>query len=871
MTVDPREPLLRPPDEGLHRSLIEHVPAVVYVVSHDDPPDTLYVSPQVEQLVGLTPAALMQDSTLWRSHMHPDDRDPVVASWNETLATDDTFSGEYRIVRPDGRAVWLRDDSQLRRDDEGRGLYWQGVLRDVTQRGDAEQALRDSELRYRTLVEQLPVLVYIDSDDEEPDSIYVSPNSERILGYTPQDYLADPTLWPRSMHPDDRERVLAEWAETVRRREPFQREYRLMRPDGRAVWIRDHSMPVFDDEGDLTSWQGVIEDVTERHEAEEQLRTSEERYRALIEQVPAIVYEMGPDDERRTHYVSPHVEEIFGYTRDEWLDQPDIWVELLHPDDRETELAAHDRQAAAGGPWGREYRLIANDGRVVWVSDQAKLVEATGHPPTWHGVMLDITARKEAEERLRLSYDELEFGVRKRTAELEEANEMMALEIGERRRVEARLTEAERRYRHLVEEMPAVAYVWDVSPGVGGEPDRNYVSPQALKMFGFPLAEWMRDELWRERLHPHDRDAVETLFQAARQSGDLHAEYRLLHRDGHAVWVADRASLLSRDDAGRPKLIQGVMVDITRLKEAEAKVADVEGRFRSLVEEGPVVSYVYELDRSTDPPGVSIGYVSPQTADIVGYPIDHWKDEPLRWFEMMHPDDRDSMTAMAAQAWGTGEPWTAEYRMIRGDGSIVWIHDTGRAVAFDAEGQPTRFQGVLMEATPEHAAARVVREQAATMRSMLEKMPCIPWTEVIDETTGHARLTHLGPQVVDVLGYTPEELLAEPGHFTRLVHPDDLDRVTRRIERVNRSAEPYEDSYRAIARDGTNVWLYVCAVPESDPAGALQVWHGITIEVRREQVIRVGEAPERARADTGAASREAPPTRPSAGGSPAAR
>ena len=79
-------------------------------------------------------------------------------------------------------------------------------------------------------------------------------------------------------------------------------------------------------------------------------------------------------DERRTLFVSPRVEEVLGYPRNEWLEQPDIWTELLHPDDRETELAAHDRHTETGEPWKREYRLIASDGRVVWVRDQAKLV-----------------------------------------------------------------------------------------------------------------------------------------------------------------------------------------------------------------------------------------------------------------------------------------------------------------------------------------------------------------------------------------------------------------------------------------------------------------------------------------------------------------
>jgi PAS domain S-box-containing protein len=132
-----------------------------------------------------------------------------------------------------------------------------------------------------------------------------------------------------------------------------------------------------------------------------------------MENIPAVVYEMGPDDERRTISVSHQIEELLGYTREEWLEQPDIWTELLHPDDREIELAAHDQQSLTGEPWAREYRLIASDGRIVWVRDQATLVrDDAGRPVSWQGLLLDVTAQKAAEEQLKTANDELELRVR---------------------------------------------------------------------------------------------------------------------------------------------------------------------------------------------------------------------------------------------------------------------------------------------------------------------------------------------------------------------------------------------------------------------------------------------------------------------------
>ncbi len=211
--------------------------------------------------------------------------------------------------------------------------------------------------------------------------------------------------------------------------------------------------------------------------------TDEAKYRALVENLPAVIYQVAPDDDRRTMYMSSHVETALGYSREEWLEQPDIWMELLHPDDREETLAAHDLHNETGRPWSREYRLIASDGRVVWFRDVANLVrDEDGRPLHWLGVQLDITELKQVEKELRQARDGLELRVAARTAELEEANAMMALEIGERRRAEQELKEAEQRYRLLAEQIPAVTYTWETDRPEGME--ASYTSPRIEQLLG---------------------------------------------------------------------------------------------------------------------------------------------------------------------------------------------------------------------------------------------------------------------------------------------------------------------------------------------------------------------------------------------------
>jgi len=695
--------------------------------------------------------------------------------------------------------------------------------------------LRASEARYRALVEHLPVVVYVDSDEAEPWTLYVSPNVEQMLGYPVEHYLranAPAAAWADLLHGEDRERVLTAWRRSVEGSTPFDEEYRFLRPDGAAVWVHDHSAMVRDEDGRRLYWQGILVDITERIETERELAASDARQRALVENIPAVVYEMGPDDERRTVYVSAEIEELLGYTREEWLEQPDIWPELLHPDDRENELDAHDRHTASGEPWSREYRLIANDGHIVWVRDQARLVrDEDGHPITWQGVMLDISAQKEADELMHLTNDELELRVLERTTELADANELLSLEVAERRRAERDAFDARERYRLLVEHMPAVAYIWHNSPDPGAEPEPKwYVSPRIEDVMGYTPAEWLQGTEWDGRIHPHDREAVVDAMLRSEATGEpFEMEFRYLAKDGHVVWVDDRAVLLSRDADGEPELFQGVMIDITARKEAERQAAEVTERFRELTERGPVITYAFEIEGG-DASTLRVSYVSPQMGVILGYPVSRWVDRPVVWFEMMHPDDRERVGAVAQANWAAGTPWEILYRMIASDGRIVWLEDRGLCVALDVQGRPFRFQGVILDVTE-----RVIREselQASVdeLRSLIDELPAVTWTETIDQRTGQERYRHISPQVVELLGYTPEELMAEPMHFPRLVHPDDLARV----EATSRMADHtgvWVDTYRVLHRDGSVRWVHGRGRRVSPPEVQPELWRGVTLDV----------------------------------------
>ena len=146
-------------------------------------------------------------------------------------------------------------------------------IRDITERQSAEAALRAAELRYRRLVEQLPLAVYIDRVDAKSSNIYSSPQIESMLGYSPEEWTSNPSLFVEALHPDDRERVLEAHATTHATGEPLRIDYRLFAQDGRVVWVHDEGQIVGDGEGEGPMVvQGYLQDITARKEAEDQLR-----------------------------------------------------------------------------------------------------------------------------------------------------------------------------------------------------------------------------------------------------------------------------------------------------------------------------------------------------------------------------------------------------------------------------------------------------------------------------------------------------------------------------------------------------------------------------------------------------------------------
>jgi PAS domain S-box-containing protein len=387
--------------EARYRTLVEQIPAVTYVDAID-PPRTLYISPQVEEL-GLSREEWLANPRYWRQALHPEDRDRATEDWTRFRRNGGIFEAEYRLLAGDGRPRWVHDRAVLLLDDEGRASLIQGVIVDVTDRRKAEEALRRSEERLRLMATNATDAVF--AYDMDRRLVFANPAVERLYGYPPDEL--DRRGFIAWGHPDDRDRIRSMWEDLFRGQAFSGEEYRIITRDGQERWVSGTWGPILDEEGRQVGVQGVDRDVTERRRAETALREAEARFRTLVEQVPAIVYNADFGMAGAWTYVSPQIEELLGYSPEEWMGDPTLFDRLLHPDDRAAYLGEEQR-AQETGRLAAEYRLVARDGTVRWFRDDATVVHRPDGGTFLRGLLLDISEARRTEEELERSLSLLE-------------------------------------------------------------------------------------------------------------------------------------------------------------------------------------------------------------------------------------------------------------------------------------------------------------------------------------------------------------------------------------------------------------------------------------------------------------------------------
>ena len=255
-----------------------------------------------------------------------------------------------------------------------------------------------SEHRYRMLVEELPVGLYLDLPDASATNVYSNPEIVRMLGYPAERWAFDAGFFASILHPDDRERVLAEVRDGIENGR-FDEIYRLRHADGSFRWIADRGRLVSDERGTPLYVQGVLLDVTAEKDAEAQALQLQRQYESLVTRLPLVTYIEDAAEFGQTVYISPQVVDLLGYPVDRWVNEQDFFFSVVDPGMVDGVRA--DREAGRIET-SRELRLIASDGSERWVDSRRTLVtDKDGAALYVLGFWVDMTQRHQLEQQLR--------------------------------------------------------------------------------------------------------------------------------------------------------------------------------------------------------------------------------------------------------------------------------------------------------------------------------------------------------------------------------------------------------------------------------------------------------------------------------------
>jgi len=312
---------------------------------------------------------------------------------NEILSRTGRWEGELEHSRRDGTHLTVDSRQILMRDSEGNPAGFLEINRDITESKRAEEALRESEKRFRAQVTASWDVVY-----------RMNPDWSEMRQLRGRDFIADTETPDRNwtqkyIHPDDRPRVLAAIDEAIRTKSIFELEHRVLRVDGTLGWTSSRAIPLQDADGEIVEWFGAASDITARKQAQEALAASENRLRALLESASQGV--VAVDESWRMVLVNAKIEEMFGYTRDELLGQP---LEVMLPERYRTahdqhlqQYFAHPRKRAMG--LGMDLRGRSKNGTEFPVDVSLSWIEQGGSRLAM-AIITDITERMQAREQL---------------------------------------------------------------------------------------------------------------------------------------------------------------------------------------------------------------------------------------------------------------------------------------------------------------------------------------------------------------------------------------------------------------------------------------------------------------------------------------
>ncbi len=499
----------------------------------------------------------------------------------------------------------------------------QSLRKEVAERERAEESVRASEDRLRLVIDTIPQRIWSGAPDGSLD--YFNAQWRSYTGITQEELQGEG--WQRTLHPDDRERALKVWRESVMNGTPFEQEVRLRRADGQYRWFLARGVPLRDPEGRIVRWYGSSTDIEDRKRAEDAVRQSEEHLRLVIDTVPAMLHSARPDgyvdffNKRWLEYVGVSLEDISGWR----------WTNVSHPEDVEGVVGKWRSSVETGKPFEAEARLRRADGEYrLMLLRKVPLRDEAGSVVKWYGSATDIEDRRRAEKELKSSEA-------KHRVIVEAANDAVIS-----------LDES----GSILLANPATARIFGYDP---------------VELVGKPLTVLMPE--FMRKLH-------ETGFRRYLATGQRHvnwqgAEFTALRKNGQEFPV--EVSFGEMTSNGH-KVFSGFIRDISEKKRAEDELRRQKEVFQKIFEHIPVTISFIGQDGQVE-------LVNQEWERTIGWTLEEIRKQNLDLFAEFYPDPQYRQWVQDLIAASTGE-WTDRKVRVK-DGRVI---DLAMAVVHLSDG-----------------------------------------------------------------------------------------------------------------------------------------------------------------------------------------
>ncbi|MDA8098427.1 MAG: PAS domain S-box protein [Nitrospiraceae bacterium] len=651
----------------------------------------------------------------------------------------------------------------------------------IAVRRRVEQALRESEEKFRRLAENSADLIYVYRLSPEQKFEYVSPSATELTGYTPEEHYARPDLGLQIVHPDDRQQLLDLMAGRSDLSRPLVQ--RWLRKDGRIIWTEQRNTFIRDDAGRIVALQGIARDITDRIRIEERLGSSEKFLQMIIDTEPECVKMLAADGTLLMMNPSG-LAMIDADSLDQVRGQ--CMYPLINPPFRQafinlTESIFRGRSGAL------IFQATGLKGRTVWLETRAvPLRDEKNEIIALLGVTQDITSRRQAEDALRSS---------------------------------------ESLYHDLVETSQDLIWQCDL------EGRYTYLNPAWQPVFGYAVEE-MLGKRFSDFQTPERAERDRREFTRLLQSGSVR-RFETVHlgRDGRKIHLMFNAKYW-RDASGKIAGTRGTAYDITEQKRIENEIRDQEFWTRESQRVAHLGSYVLDIKSGR--------WTSSEILDAI-FGIDGSYDRTIDgWGRLIHPDDRGRMLQHFADVVAENKSFNAEYRIIRKrDGIERWVSGLGELVISES-GTAIRMFGTIQDITEHKLSEQALQSSERRLKQLLESVTSYIYTVVVEQ--GRAVSTFHGPGCSAVTGYTTEDYAADPNLWYRMVYDDDRSQVLDQAATALRGEQPAPLEHRLLHKNGSIIWIRSTIVPRRNERGQLVSYDGLIVDIterkRSEEFVR---------------------------------